>query len=489
VLISLLLLTACGKTADPADSLPNENTDPASNLAENNNRPPAFPPIDVHQEKIGSEYTVREDQDLGPDNSHGSVQNYHSDYQGKRWTVTFDAMNSTAYLPLSIDSRDTLKIKSKLVTGTASIKITQGALDNSALQKVQLVNDEAVTLDLSQWQTGEIAVWLVVENGESGILQVEQDYYAQKFLSLLATTPLTKESWQHPEEIEVSKLLESTLMITESEMVKSGQQNYLLDHQIHVPAEVIEPLVYRYFNVSENVLRSSEIYHAEQNEYAFIRAPKDYKYIFFDIDTVSRQDGFTTIDFHYYDYPTLNILKNVTLVVDESGPNNRYLSCAVTEPASADPAADSLPSPVLFPAGLETNWSFTGKPQGEVFHPGRDIFGVSFSLTYDAASGQYRYNGPGMGACDKIISYTLTGTDFTVVLNGKYKLLYPDIPAWVGFYIYDDSGRLQPKDGYRMRSTDIVTGADGNYYLKIPVGWPYRKGEIPYLSFNFGKID
>ncbi|KUO63217.1 MAG: hypothetical protein APF84_13615 [Gracilibacter sp. BRH_c7a] len=486
-LISLLLLAACGNT-NPADSLQSGRADQSpSNIIPDELTPN---PIDANQEKIGSEYTVLEGQDLAPDNSHGSVKNYYSDYQGKRWTVTFDAMNSTAYQSLEIDPHDKLKIKSKLLQGTVWIKITQGALNNSALQKIQLVNDETITLDLSLWQTGEIAVWLVVENAASGIIRVEQDFYAQSDLASLTTTPLTKESWQNPEKIEVPILLDSTLKITENERLRSGNQNYVQnDYKIHIPAEVIEPLVYRYFNVSEKTLRSSDVYFAEQKEYVFSRVPTDYKYIFFEIDKISRQGEISTIDLHYSDYPTLGILKKVTLVVDESGQDNKFLSCEATEPTPADREPESARSPEIFPAGFKTDWSFTGKPQGEIFHGGRDIYGVSFSLTYDEASGQYTYAGPGMGDCDKIISYTLTGTDFTVVLNGKYKLLYPDIPAWVGFYEYDQNGKLKPKDGYRMRSNDIVTGADGNYYLKIPFDWPYQKGEIPYINYSFGKID
>jgi len=64
-----------------------------------------------------------------------------------------------------------------------------------------------------------------------------------------------------------------------------------------------------------------------------------------------------------------------------------------------------------------------------------------------------------MGDCDKMIFYTLTGTDFTVVLDGRYELLYPEIPAYVSFYEYDNNDKLKPKEGYRMRSTDIVTVA------------------------------
>ena len=30
-----------------------------------------------------------------------------------------------------------------------------------------------MTIDLAQWQNGEIVVWLVVEKGEDGLIQIE----------------------------------------------------------------------------------------------------------------------------------------------------------------------------------------------------------------------------------------------------------------------------------------------------------------------------
>lgn len=484
ILVSVLLLVSCGNphnTADnrgPSDPLAEAPTDAPAAADPALAPSPVVDPIDAGHEKIG------------PDHTHGPATNYRSDFQNKTWTVTFDAMDSTAYYALEIDPRDKLKVKSKLINGTAWIKITQGDLSTSALQKAQLFYDETTTLDLTQWQTGEIAVWLVVENGESGMIRVEQDFYAQSYLSWLTTT-ITKQTWNSPEEIDVSLLLDCTLEMTLTERLKAGNKGYQQDgFKLHVPAEVIEPLVYRYFDISENHLRSSSVYDAAKKEYVYNRNAPDGSLYFFEIDKISRQGGIATLEFHYYDYPSLQVLKNVKLTVDQRRPENKYLSCEVIEPAAANHETSTATRSQTFPQGFATNWSFTGKPQREQFHADRDIFGVAFSLAYDPASGRYEYLDPGMGDCDKIVSYTLTGTDFTVVLNGKYKLLYRDIPAWVNINKYvNDRGYEGLKDSYRMKSTAITTGKDGNYYLKIPFDWPYRKGEITYLSFDFGKLD
>lgn len=482
LLIPVILLTACGNPQNGIDtSAQNITGNNPQNAVDNNT-----PKIDIDQERIGSEYTVSEGQKPAANDFHGSVKNYNSTLQDNLWTVIFDAMNSTAYRRLEIDPRDTLKVKSKLISGTVWVKITQGDLSKSALHKVQSVYDETLTIDLSQWEPGEIAVWLVVENGESGMIRVEQDFYAQNYVTSLSYTHITEESWQSPEEIEVPNLLNCVLDMTVKERV--GSKGFLQkDQKLHVPAEVIEPLVYRYFNLSENYLRSSSCYVAQEKGYVFNSGPVGS--LFLEIDKISRQDRIATVEFHYYDYPTGKILKKVTLKVDESRENNEYLSCKVSDPTPTDQEAAAARNPEIFPQGFGADWSFTGKPQGEDFKAGRDIFGLEFSLTYDAVSGKYVFK-PGMGDCSGLISYTLTGNDFTVVLNGKGKLLYPNIPAIVRInkYVTDD-GYEGRKDSYKMKTTDITTGADGNYYLKVPFDWPYPKGEITYVDFTFGKLD
>ncbi|MHB8125348.1 MAG: hypothetical protein ACYDEJ_06820 [Desulfitobacteriaceae bacterium] len=135
--------------------------------------------INFNKEKIGNEYTVIKDMELASNDSHGLVKNYHNNFQNNLWTTTFDYMNSTAYQCLEIDHRDTLKVKSKLKSGNVWVKITQGDLSKSKIQKVQSVNDETVTIDLTQWEPGEINIWLVVENGESGTIRIEQDFHVK----------------------------------------------------------------------------------------------------------------------------------------------------------------------------------------------------------------------------------------------------------------------------------------------------------------------
>lgn len=53
------------------------------------------------------------------------------------------------------------------------IKITQGDLSLSDIQKAKAENNKEITVELSQWEKGEINVWLVVENGENGLIQIE----------------------------------------------------------------------------------------------------------------------------------------------------------------------------------------------------------------------------------------------------------------------------------------------------------------------------
>jgi hypothetical protein len=129
--------------------------------------------INVEKERIGNEYTVIEDQELNPNDSHGNVKNYRSNFSDNIWTTKFDSMNSTGYMTLEINRYDTLKINSNVDSGEVWVKITQGDLAKSKIQKVQAVNSETITADLKQWEPGEIVVWLVVKKGENGVIQIE----------------------------------------------------------------------------------------------------------------------------------------------------------------------------------------------------------------------------------------------------------------------------------------------------------------------------
>jgi len=145
------------------------------------------------------------------------------------------------------------------------------------------------------------------------------------------------------------------------------------------------------------------------------------------------------------------------------------------------------------PQDSQVDWSYTGKPVVDYFNAERGIFGVEFELNYNSDSNQYEFKGL-MGDCDKIISYSLTGTGFTVVLNGKYDLMVPGnpdpIPASVGINkTVNESGYETREDSYSNNSPSKVKGKDGNYSITVPFDKVYKKGSISYVWFTFGKID
>lgn len=129
--------------------------------------------INDSKEKIGSEYTVFEGNEIDTSDSHGAVENYESSLDENIWTTKFDYMNSTGSQFFIIEPDDKLVINSTVSSGEIWTKITQGNLAESEIQKVQVKNDQEVTMDLSQWKNGEIAVWLVVKQGEDGLIKIE----------------------------------------------------------------------------------------------------------------------------------------------------------------------------------------------------------------------------------------------------------------------------------------------------------------------------
>lgn len=129
--------------------------------------------ITIDKEKIGAEYIVLADSEENKNTSHGEVKNYKKDIDNNKLIITFDYMNSTDYHDFTIQKNDVLKIKSEMDSGNTWVKITQGQLWNSKIQKVPITNNKEMTIDLSQWKDGEIVVWVVVENGKDGLIQIE----------------------------------------------------------------------------------------------------------------------------------------------------------------------------------------------------------------------------------------------------------------------------------------------------------------------------
>lgn len=131
--------------------------------------------IEVEKEKIGAEYTgLDEVEDVVERNgTRGVVNNYKSNLNENIWTTEFEYMDGTDYQDFTIENDDKLIVNSNVAKGEAWIKITQGDLSFSEIQKVKAENNKEITIDLSQWEKGEITVWLVVENGENGLIHIE----------------------------------------------------------------------------------------------------------------------------------------------------------------------------------------------------------------------------------------------------------------------------------------------------------------------------
>ena len=129
--------------------------------------------IEIDKEKIGAEYIGLEEKSFNKNDKYGVVTNYESSLNEGVWTIDFNYMNGTAYQDFTIETDDVLLINSKVDRGEVWIKITQGDLSLSDIQKVQAINNKETTIDLSQWQNGEIVVWLVVEKGKDGLIQIE----------------------------------------------------------------------------------------------------------------------------------------------------------------------------------------------------------------------------------------------------------------------------------------------------------------------------
>ncbi|NLY79051.1 MAG: hypothetical protein GX072_03870 [Lysinibacillus sp.] len=133
--------------------------------------------IKIEEERIGVEYTgfneIEDGVDVDSNGTRGEVKNYESNLNENIWTTQFDYMNGTDVQAFTIENDDILKINSNVDSGDVWIKITQGDLSLSDIQKAKAENNKEITVELSQWEKGEINVWLVVENGENGLIQIE----------------------------------------------------------------------------------------------------------------------------------------------------------------------------------------------------------------------------------------------------------------------------------------------------------------------------
>ncbi|MGY4690739.1 hypothetical protein [Salibacterium sp. K-3] len=127
---------------------------------------------ELGNERIGVEYTVMEENEIGTEDPHGAVKNYERTLNKGLWTTDFSYMNSTASQTFTITPDDSLRIHRTIDSGDVWVKITQGDLIESDIQKVHMTKKET-TVDLSRWKSGKIVVWLVVKKGRNGSIQIE----------------------------------------------------------------------------------------------------------------------------------------------------------------------------------------------------------------------------------------------------------------------------------------------------------------------------
>lgn len=70
---------------------------------------------------------------------------------------------------------DTLEVSNKVGSGEVWVKITQGDISRSEIQKVHIPNNDSQTINLNQWNSGEISIWLVVKEGTNGEITIKHN--------------------------------------------------------------------------------------------------------------------------------------------------------------------------------------------------------------------------------------------------------------------------------------------------------------------------
>lgn len=162
---------------------------------------------------------------------------------------------------------------------------------------------------------------------------------------------------------------------------------------------MVETALLKHFNLKESYLHSLNAYDPVKNAYLF---PGLVGGGSFQVDKVTKDSKLVTIDFHYDDDISKETLKKVTLVAEEVPEGFKYLSCKTKTvyPLLADLEKTSKTTEPKIVPSASSGWSYTDRPKVYRFNRGRDISGLEFK--------------------------------FTVVLNGKYKIGYPNIPLYVG---------------------------------------------------------
>lgn len=124
------------------------------------------------REGLGCDNTVLEYETFG-NSDFRKVIDYTNEFKKNIWYIKYKEMNGNDFKRIKIKSTGTLKVTSKTEDGEMWVKITQGSLAESDIQKQKLLHDGISILNLSQWEDGEILVWLVAENSTNGDIMVE----------------------------------------------------------------------------------------------------------------------------------------------------------------------------------------------------------------------------------------------------------------------------------------------------------------------------
>lgn len=123
-------------------------------------------------EGLGCDNTVLEYETFG-DSDFRKVIDYTNEFKNNIWNIKYKEMNGNDLTHMNIKSNGKLKVNSKTEDGEMWVKITQGSVIESYIQKQKLLHDGINIVDLSRWEDGEVTIWLVAENSTNGDIKVE----------------------------------------------------------------------------------------------------------------------------------------------------------------------------------------------------------------------------------------------------------------------------------------------------------------------------
>lgn len=123
-------------------------------------------------EGLGCENTVLEYETFG-DSDFRKVIDYTNNFKDNIWIVKYKEMNGNAMKKIDIQATGKLNVTSTTEDGEMWVKLTQGYVVNSSIQKQKLPSNGSTTIDLSKWKDGRLTIWLVAENSTNGDIKVE----------------------------------------------------------------------------------------------------------------------------------------------------------------------------------------------------------------------------------------------------------------------------------------------------------------------------